>query len=131
MEMRKEVISSVGAQDMDTSEYQVCDLENIEHYCGNEQLDVCALSGPGIGCPFSPTALDNLEIEGQAENAKLPAKEEDKENSPPTTPDSERQTRPPALLRSRPFGTTIENVTDYVNGNIVNSMSITVYVSFL
>ena len=30
MEMRDEVLSSVGAQDLDTSSYQVCDLEDIE-----------------------------------------------------------------------------------------------------
>ena len=29
-EMREEVLSSVGAQDLDTSSYQVCDLEDIE-----------------------------------------------------------------------------------------------------
>ena len=30
MEMRDEVLSSVGAQDWDTSSYQVSDLEDIE-----------------------------------------------------------------------------------------------------
>ena len=30
MEMRDEVLSSVGAQDLDTSSYQVSDLEDIE-----------------------------------------------------------------------------------------------------
>ena len=30
MEMREEVLSSVGAQDLDTSSYQVSDLEDIE-----------------------------------------------------------------------------------------------------
>ena len=30
MEMRNEVLSSVGAQDLDTSSYQVSDLEDIE-----------------------------------------------------------------------------------------------------
>ena len=42
--------------------------------------------------------------------------EEDKENSAPTTttPESERPTEPPRLLRSRPFGTRLENVPDSV-----------------
>ena len=52
---------------------------------------------------------------GSAENPILLDEEEDKESSPPTTtPVTERPTRPPALLRSRPFGTRIENVPDYV-----------------
>ena len=33
MEMRDEVLSSVGAQDLDTSGYQVSDLEDIEFNC--------------------------------------------------------------------------------------------------
>ena len=44
--------------------------------------------------------------------------EEDKENSAPTTttitPESEGPTEPPRLLRSRPFGTRLENVTESV-----------------
>ena len=50
-----------------------------------------------------------------AENPILLDQEEDKQNSPPstTTPVSERPTRPPALLRSRPFRTRIENFPDY------------------
>ena len=50
-----------------------------------------------------------------AENPILIDQEEDKEKSPSkTTPVSERTTRPPALLRSRLFGTRIENFPDYV-----------------
>ena len=62
---------------------------------------------------------------GSAENPILlnqeeDKEEEDKENSPlpPTTPVFERPTRPPSLLRSRPFGTKIENVPDYVYRNL-------------
>ena len=44
--------------------------------------------------------------------------EEDKENSAPTTtttsPESECPTEPPRLLRSRPFGTRLENVPESV-----------------
>ena len=38
--MRDEVLSSVGAQDLDTSSYQVSDLEDIEFKCENSQLDL-------------------------------------------------------------------------------------------
>ena len=41
-------------------------------------------------------------------------REEDKEKPPPTTPVSERPTRPPELLRSHPFVTRIETFPYYV-----------------
>ena len=43
MEMRDQVLSSVVAQDMDTSGYQVSDLDDVEFYWGNDQLDVDAV----------------------------------------------------------------------------------------
>ena len=120
-EMRDEVLSSVGAQEgSDTSGYQVsaADLDDVEFYWENVELDVDAVFRPGIDTPFSPTAFDDLEMEG-AENLILPDEEEDKGKSPPTTtPVPEIPTRPPALLRSRPFGTRIENVPDYVYRNL-------------
>ena len=121
--MRDEVFSSVDAQDMDTSGYQVsaADLDDVQFYWENDQLDVVAVLRPGIENPFSPTAFDDLEMGGSSENPIPLDKEEYKENSPsppPTTPVSERPTRPPALLRSLPFGTRIENVPDYLQGKL-------------
>ena len=55
---------------------------------------------------------------GSAENPILLDKEDDKETSPPTTPVSERPIRPPALLRSCPFGTRVGNVPDYAYRNL-------------
>ena len=45
---------------------------------------------PGIDIPCSPTAFDDLEMGGSAENPILGDQDEDKENSPhpPTTPAS-------------------------------------------
>ena len=115
-EMRDEVLSSVGAQDMDTSGYQVstADRDDVEIYWEIEQLVVHAVFKPGIDTRFSPTAFDDLEMGSSAENPILLDEEEDKENSPPppTTPVSERPTRSPALLRSRTFGARMENVPD-------------------
>ena len=113
------MLSSVGAQEgLDTSGYQVsADLDDVEFYGGNNQLDVDALFRQGIVAAFSPTAFDDLEMGGgSAEYPNLLDEEEDKENSPPppTTPVSERLTRPPALLRRCPFGRRIENVPEYV-----------------
>ena len=71
-EMNDKVLSSVGTQDMDTSGYQVSDLDDVEFYCENDQLDVDAVFRPSIGTLFSPTAFDNLEMGGWAESPNLP-----------------------------------------------------------
>ena len=51
MEMRDEVLSSVGAQDLDTSSYQVSDLADIEFNWEFSQLEMGALFRPGIDNP--------------------------------------------------------------------------------
>ena len=114
IEMRDEVLSSVGAQDLDTSSYQVSDLEDKEFNWENSQSDMDAVFRPGIDTPFSPTTFDDLSTQGSVENPIVLDKKEDKENAPPTTPVSERPTEPPRLLRSRAFGARIENVPDDV-----------------
>ena len=119
-EMKDEILSSVGAQDMDTSRYQVsaADLDDVEFYWENDWLDMDVVFITGIDTPFSTTAFDILEMRGSAENPNLLDEEEDKENCPPTTPVSERPTHTSAYLRSRPFGTRIEVVVVYVYGNL-------------
>ena len=114
IEMREEVLSSVGAQDLDTSSYQVSDLEDIEFNWENSQLDTDSVFRPGIDTPFSPTVFDDLLMgEGSVENPIVLEEEEDKENVP-TTPQSARPNEPHRLQRSRAFGARIENVPDYV-----------------
>ena len=118
-EMREEVLSSVGAQDLDTSSYQVSDLEDIEFNWENDQLDLDAVFRPGIDTPYSATTFDDLSMEGTSvENPIVLDEEEDKENAVPSTPVSERPTEPPRFLRSRAFGARIENVPDYVYRNL-------------
>ena len=116
MEMRDEVLSSVGAQDLDTTSYQLSDLEDIEFNWENSQLDKDAVFRPGIDTPFFPTKFDDLSMEGSVENPTVLDEEEDKENAPPlpTTPESVRPTEPPSLQRSRASGARMENVSDYV-----------------
>ena len=114
MEMRHEVLSSVGAQDLDTSSYQVSNLENIEFNWENSQLDMDAVFRPGIDTPFSPNTFDDLSMEETVENTVVLDEEEDKENAPPSTPESVRPKEPPRLQRSRAFGARLENVPDYV-----------------
>ena len=116
MEMRDEVLSKVGAQDLDTSSYQVSDLEDIEFNWEKSQLDMDALFRPGIDTPFSPTTFDDLLMgDGSIENPIVLDEDEDKENDPPpTTPESSIQAEPPRLQRSHAFGSRIENVPDYL-----------------
>ena len=52
MDMRDEVLSSVGAQDLDSSSYQVSDLGDIEFNWENPQMDMGAVFRQGIDTPF-------------------------------------------------------------------------------
>ena len=114
MEMRDEVLSSVGAQDLDTSSYQVSDLKDKQFNWENSQWDMDAVFRPGKDTPFSSTTFDDLSMEGSVENPIVLDEEEDKENSPRSTPESVRTTEPPRLQRSRAFGARIQIVPDYV-----------------
>ena len=120
MEMRDEVLSGVGAHDLDTSSYQVSDLEDIEFNWQNSQLDMDSVFRPDIDTPFSPTVFDDILMgDGSVENPIVLDEEEDKENAPPpTTSESVRPNEPPRLLRSRAFGARIENVPYYVYRNL-------------
>ena len=114
MEMRDQVLSGVGAQDMDTSSYQVSDLEDKEFNWESSQLNMDAVFRPGIDTPFSPTTFDELSMKGSFENPIELDEEEGKENAPPPTTKSIRLTVPSRLQISRAFGARIENVPDYV-----------------
>ena len=119
IEMKEEVLSSVGTQDLDTSSYQVSDLEDLEFNWEDSQLDRHAVFRPGIDTPFSPTTFDDLLLgDGSVENPILLDEKEDKENAAPTTPESVRPTEPPRLQRSRAFRATMENLPDYVSRNL-------------
>ena len=118
--MREEVLSSVGAQDVDTNIYQVYDLEDIEFNWENSQLDMDAVFRPVVDTPISPTIFDYLLMgDGSVENPIVLDEEENKENAPPpTTPESFRPTEPPRLQRNRAFRARMENVPDYVFRNL-------------
>ena len=80
-----------------------------------------AVFKPGIDTPFFPTTFDDLLMgDGSDENPILLDEEEDKENAPPTTPESVRPTKPLRLQRSCAFGARMENVPDYVFRNLFN-----------
>ena len=63
MEMRDEVLSSVGVQDLDTTSYQVSDLEDIEFNWENSELN--AVFRPGIDTPFLQKPLTIYRWEDQ------------------------------------------------------------------
>ena len=108
----------MGAQDLDTSSYQVSDLEDIEFNWENSQLDMDSVFRPDIDTHFPQTVFDDLLMgDGSVENPFVLEEEEDKENAP-KTPESARPNEPPRLQRSRAFGARIENVPDYVYRNL-------------
>ena len=114
--MRDEVLSSVGAQDLDTSSYQVSDLEDIDFEWKNSQLLMDAIIRPGIDTPFSPTLFDDLSMEEKVENSIVFDEEENKDNAPPppSTPETVRPREPPRLQRGRICGARIENLPDFL-----------------
>ena len=84
--MREEVFSSVGAQDTDTSGYELSDLEDIEFSWEDPAVDMDSVYRPGIDTPFSTSIFDDFQMEGStATNPITVDDEEDKENSAPTT----------------------------------------------
>ena len=108
--MRDEVLSSVGAQDLDTNSYQLTQLKDIKFDWENSQLDT--VFRPGIDTTFSPTTFDDLSMEGSSvENPIELDEEEDKEKAPP--PSIPESAEPPRLQRSRAFGARVEKVPDY------------------
>ena len=116
-EMREEVLSSVGAQDTDTSGCKLSDLEDIEFSWEEPAVVMDCVYQPGFDTPFSPSIFDDFQMEGStAAHPRIVDDEEDKENSAPTTTttESERPTEPPRLLKSRLFGTGLENVPEFV-----------------
>ena len=115
--MREEVLFSVGAQDTDTRGYELTDLEDIEFRWEDPALNMDSVNQPGIGTPLSPSIFHDFQMEGlTVANPIIVDDEEDKEKSAPTTttPESERPTEPPRLLRSCPFGSQLENVPESV-----------------
>ena len=115
--MREEELSSVGAQDTDTRGYQLSDLEDIEFSWEDPAVDMDSVYRPGIDTLFSPSMLDDFQMKRSTTAIpKTVEDQEDKENSAPTTttPECERPTEPPRLLKSRSFETRLENVPDSV-----------------
>ena len=95
IEMREEVLSSVGAQDTDTRGFDLSELEDIEFSWEGPSMDTDGVYRPGIDAPISSSIFDDFQMEGStAAKPIIFDDEEDKENSAPTTttPESDRPT---------------------------------------
>ena len=114
--MREKLLSSIEGQYTDTRGYKLFDLENLEFSWERPALDINSVYQPGIDTPFSPSIFDDFQMEGSnAANPIIVDDGEDKEISAPTrtTPESERPTEPPRLLKSCPFGNQKMYLTPY------------------
>ena len=69
LEMRDEVFSNLAAENVDTSGYRGSDQDDVEFDWEKDQL--VSVFGPVIATPFSPTAFDDSEMGGSAENPIL------------------------------------------------------------
>ena len=76
-EMRDEVRASAGAQYMDTSGYELWDLEDIDFFWEIPQMDIAAVFRPAIDTPFSPRNLDDFDLRGSSGNPIVLYEKED------------------------------------------------------
>ena len=121
MDMQYQVLSSVGAQKMNSIGYQVTNLEAIEFHWEHFDLNIDAVWQPGIETPFSPPTSNKFEMGSIAENLILVDEDQHKGKSrpPPTFQISERPTHPPVLRRSHLFETRNANVPDFNYRNLI------------
>ena len=114
-EMMNEVLSSLSAENLDTSRYQIPCLEDVDLHWEDPDLNLVGLSTRDRYSSFLST-FNKFEIGPMAEKPTLVDEEQKKELpfAPPTTLVSERTIRLPALLRLCPFGKRIETFHDEV-----------------
>ena len=76
--MRDEIHSSVGAQDMDTTRYQLSNLEDIEFHWEDPEFNMDAVFRPSIDTPFSPSTFDDFPMSLLAKNLILVDEKQDR-----------------------------------------------------
>ena len=81
METRVQILSGVGALDIDTSGYQVSDLEDIEFQWEDADSNVDPILQPSIDTPLSPSTFNVFQMGSRAKNPILVYEERDKENT--------------------------------------------------
>ena len=102
--IRDEVFSTVRAQEMNTSGYQVSYMEEIEGHWEDLDLNMYAVFRLAMNYPFSHSNFNVFEIGSVAESLIPLNTEEDKEKSPgpQTTPVSERPNQPLSWWKNAP-----------------------------
>ena len=95
---------------MNARGFDLSDLEDINFFHENPQLEIDAVFKPGIDTPFLPTAFDNLGMVGSSEHPMVLDEGEDQEKNLPTSPLSEWPTGSPRSLKPRLLGRRFENV---------------------
>ena len=115
-EKREEVLPSVGAQEANTTGYEVSDLEHTEFSWEDPAVNMVSVNRPRIDAPFSPSMFDDFQMGSTAANPILVDDGQHKEILAPTTTtaESDHPAESPRLLLSRPFGTRLENKPDSV-----------------
>ena len=106
-EKREKVLYRFGAQDTDTRGHELSYLEDIEFSWDYPAVDMDSVYRPGVDTPLLSSFFDDFQMGSTAANPIIVNDDEDKEISAPTTttPESERPTEHPRLLRSSLFGT--------------------------
>ena len=79
--MRDEVLSSIGAEYVDKSGYQVSDLDDVEFYWKNDRLP--SVFRPGMDTTSSLLTFNDFDMGSMAEIPIPSDGEQDKENTPP------------------------------------------------
>ena len=62
IEMKGEVLSSVGAQDTDTRAYELSDPEDTEFSWEDPAVDMDTVYQPRIDTPFSPSIFESFQM---------------------------------------------------------------------
>ena len=78
--MRDDVLSSVGAQDMNTSSYRKSNLGDIDFSWEDPAVDMDSVYRPGIDTPFSLSLFDEFQMVSTTTNSIIVDDEKDKEN---------------------------------------------------
>ena len=99
-EMMDEVLSSLGAQDMDPRGYQALELDDVDFKLENYQLVTAFI--PGVDTLFSPSTFNTFDMGSVSKNPILIDEKQDNEISPPPHPTTRlRETNPSPCVDER------------------------------
>ena len=68
LEMRDDILSSVGTQKIDTSGQQMVDKAETEFHRGKRDVNIYTVPQSGLDTPFFPSSLNNCPMRSMAKN---------------------------------------------------------------